>query len=243
MVALRNVSKVYVQGVALHPTNLMVQQGSTTVLIGPSGCGKSTLLRLMIGLLKPSTGSIVFDQQNLEDQDIRAVRRRVGYVIQDGGLFPHLTAWENVTLMARHLGFDRAWIEHKAEALRTLTALPEACLTRYPVRLSGGERQRVSLMRALFLDPDLLLFDEPVGALDPMIRFGLQHDLKAIFGELKKTVVLVTHDMAEAAFFGDVIVLMRAGRVVQQGALDDLLGNPAEPFVGEFIRAQRGIVV
>ncbi len=243
MIALRNVSKVYAQSVALHPTDLTIQQESTTVLIGPSGCGKSTLLRLMVGLLKPSTGSIVFDQQDLNDQDIRAVRRRIGYVIQDGGLFPHLTAWDNVTLMARHLKFDRAWIDHRVEVLRTLTALPEACLARYPARLSGGERQRVSLMRALLLDPDLLLFDEPLGALDPMIRFGLQNDLKAIFGELKKTVVLVTHDMAEAAFFGVVIVLMRSGRVVQQGTLDDLLGSPAEPFVGEFIRAQRGIAV
>ena len=224
MIALRNVSKVYAQSVALHPTDLTIQQESTTVLIGPSGCGKSTLLRL-------------------NDQDIRAVRRRIGYVIQDGGLFPHLTAWDNVTLMARHLKFDRAWIDHRVEVLRTLTALPEACLARYPARLSGGERQRVSLMRALLLDPDLLLFDEPLGALDPMIRFGLQNDLKAIFGELKKTVVLVTHDMAEAAFFGVVIVLMRSGRVVQQGTLDDLLGSPAEPFVGEFIRAQRGIAV
>jgi len=170
---------------------------------------------------------------------IRSLRKKMGYVIQDGGLFPHLTARDNVTLMARYLKWDRGSIAQRLRELTDITRFPADGLDRFPAQLSGGERQRVSLMRALMLDPDVLLMDEPLGALDPMIRRELQTDLKRIFHTLKKTVVLVTHDLGEAAFFGDVIVLLREGRIVQQGTLDDLLDSPAEPFVTHFINAQR----
>jgi osmoprotectant transport system ATP-binding protein len=209
------------------------------VLLGPSGCGKTTLLKLMLGLLAPDRGEVRFRGAAVAPEHVDELRHRAGYVIQEGGLFPHLTARDNVALMARHLRRDRAWIERRIAELRDLAQLPGESLARFPAGLSGGQRQRVALMRALMLDPDVLLLDEPLGALDPMTRHRLQVDLKAIFGRLARTVVLVTHDMHEAAWFADEIVLMRAGRVVQRGALEDLLQRPAEDFVTEFIHAQR----
>jgi osmoprotectant transport system ATP-binding protein len=163
----------------------------------------------------------------------------MGYVIQEGGLFPHLTVRSNVTVMARWLRRDAAWIDNRLGELAQLVRLPPQLMTRFPAELSGGQRQRVSLMRALMLDPDLLLLDEPLAALDPMIRYELQQELKAIFVELGKTVVMVTHDIAEAAFFGQTLVLMRDGRIVQTGTLRELAQSPAEPFVEQFISAQR----
>jgi osmoprotectant transport system ATP-binding protein len=212
------------------------------VLIGPSGCGKSTLLRLMIGLIVPDEGAVRFDGTRLARQSIRAARHRMGYVIQEGGLFPHLTGRANAALLARHLGWSAARIDDRLAELADLVQLPPDRLGQYPTELSGGQRQRVSLMRALMLDPDVLLLDEPLGALDPMIRADLQSDLRDIFRTLGKTVVLVTHDMGEAGYFADRIVLLRDGRVVQTGPLDDLVERPAEPFVEAFIRAQRQTV-
>ena len=240
MLELQEVSKRFGDQVAVEPLSLKIAQAATTVLIGPSGCGKSTLIRLMIGLLAPDTGSVIFDGESLATADLPAVRRRMGYVVQEGGLFPHLTARRNVTLMARHLGWDPGRIESRVAELATLTHLPLDALERYPVQLSGGQRQRVSLMRALMLDPEVLLLDEPLGALDPMIRAELQDELREIFRTLHKTVILVTHDMGEAGYIGDTIVLMREGRIVQQGGLRDLVETPAEEFVHRFVRAQRG---
>ncbi len=239
MLALQGIAKHYGGITALHPTDLMPMPGKTTVLIGPSGCGKSTLLRLMIGLIRPDAGVVRFDGVVLGPENVRAVRQRMGYVIQEGGLFPHLTARDNVTLMARHLGWEPARLDARVAELAMLAQLPEDRLAQYPVQLSGGQRQRVGLMRALMLDPDVLLLDEPLGALDPMIRSGLQADLRTIFRQLQKTVVLVTHDMGEAGYFGDTIVLLRDGSIVQQGALRDLVSTPADPFVEAFINAQR----
>jgi osmoprotectant transport system ATP-binding protein len=239
MLVLDNVSKSFGAKQALAPTSLSPALGKTTVLIGPSGCGKSTLLRLMIGLITPDAGVVLFDGAPLTADNIDAIRHRIGYVIQDGGLFPHLTARANVALLPRYLKRDAAWIEQRIVELAALVRISAETLTHYPSGLSGGERQRVALMRALMLDPQVLLLDEPLAALDPIIRRGLQTELKEIFARLKKTVVLVTHDLHEAAWFGDEIVLMRDGRVVQRGALDDLLSRPAEPFVSEFVHAQR----
>jgi osmoprotectant transport system ATP-binding protein len=179
------------------------------------------------------------DGEALRRDNLNHLRHRMGYVIQDGGLFPHLTAGENVALLARHLRRPAPWIATRVARLAELMRLPPAVLERFPSDLSGGQRQRVSLMRALMLDPPVLLLDEPFGALDPITRFELQGELKQVFAELHKTVVLVTHDMDEAAYFGDVIVLLREGRVVQAGTLQELLRQPAEPYVLDFIRAQR----
>jgi osmoprotectant transport system ATP-binding protein len=239
MLELRNVSKQFGDLQALAPTSLAFRPGGTTALLGPSGCGKSTLLRIIVGLLAPDDGEILFNKQPVTPQNLRDVRRRMGYVIQDGGLFPHLSIRDNLTLMARHLKWDAARVEQKLAELLAITHLPEASLDRFPTQISGGQRQRVSLMRALFLDPDVVLLDEPMGALDPLIRNDLQRDLKAIFSQLKKTVVLVTHDIGEAGFLADEIVLLKEGRICQQGSLEDLVHRPADEFVTRFINAQR----
>ena len=153
-------------------------------------------------------------------------------------LFPHLSAAHNVALLARHLGWDETRVTARLDELADLARFPVDCFDRFPAQLSSGERQRVSLMRALMLDPDVLLLDEPLGSLDPIVRSELQSDLRDIFRTLNKTVVLVTHDMGEAGFFGHVIVLMRQGRIVQQGTLSQLINEPADDFVERFIRAQ-----
>ena len=239
MFELTGVSKIYGRQQALCPTDLVIPPGRTTVLIGPSGCGKSTLLRLMIGLIRPDTGSVRFNGTDITTANVQQLRWRMGYVVQDGGLFPHLTAGSNVTLMARYLGWSVQRIETRLAKLAELTQFPADGLLRYPSQLSGGQRQRVSLMRALMLDPDVLLLDEPLGALDPIIRSELQTDLRRIFEAIAKTVVLVTHDLGEAGFLGDVIVLLRTGKIVQQGKLADFVQAPADPFVSRFINAQR----
>jgi osmoprotectant transport system ATP-binding protein len=239
LVQLLGVSKSYDGSVALYPTDLSFERGQITVLIGPSGCGKSTLLRLIIHLLEPDTGRIAFDGSAISADNITKLRHRIGYVIQDGGLFPHLTARDNVLLMSRHLGRPAAETNSRLEELAALTRVPTNALSRYPGELSGGQRQRVSLMRALALSPELLLLDEPLGALDPLVRAALQRDLKEIFQRLQQTAILVTHDLAEGAYLADRIVLMNEGRVVQQGSLTDLRDHPANGFVTEFINAQR----
>ncbi|AMV26303.1 Glycine betaine/carnitine/choline transport ATP-binding protein OpuCA [Gemmata sp. SH-PL17] len=240
MFALNDVSKVFARRAALGPLSLNVPAGQTTVLIGPSGCGKSTLLRLLIGLFAPDTGAVYFDGERVTPATARAIRLRVGYVIQDGGLFPHLTARGNVTLMARHLGRPRDTIEARVNELAELTRFPLDGLDRYPHQLSGGQRQRVGLMRALMLNPDALLLDEPLGALDPLVRAELQAELRDIFRALAKTVVMVTHDLGEATFFADRVVLLRDGRIVQEGSPADLWHRAADPFVTRFVQAQRG---
>src|SRR3989440_9779176 len=243
LVKLVDVSKRYADAPALHATNLSVERGKTTVLIGPSGCGKSTLLRLIIRLLDPDAGAIRFDGVPITPANISELRRRIGYVIQDGGLFPHLTARKNVLLMAAHLKKPAGELQRRLEELCALPRFPEAALDRYPIELSGGQRQRISLMRALMLSPELLLLDEPLGALDPLVRAALQKDLKEIFARLKQTALLVTHDLAEGAYLGDEIVLMNEGCIVQQGSIVDLREHPASSFVSEFINAQRGLAL
>lgn len=243
LVKLVGVSKHYAGDTALHSINLSVERAKTTVLIGPSGCGKSTLLRLIIRLIEPDSGSIEFNGQRMTSDTIGNLRRRIGYVIQEGGLFPHLTARSNVLLMARHIGKSADEMQNRLAELCELTRFSVSLLSRYPVELSGGQRQRVGLMRALMLSPELLLLDEPLGALDPLVRASLQKDLKEIFTRLQQTVLFVTHDLAEAIYFGDEIVLMNDGRIVQKGSVTDLREKPADPFVSEFINAQRGVTL
>jgi osmoprotectant transport system ATP-binding protein len=239
MLQLRSVSKRFGNVQALQPGDLTIRSHATTVLIGPSGCGKSTLLRLMIGLIWPDSGSVIFEEMPLTPNTVLQIRQHMGYVLQDGGLFPHLTARRNATVMARYLGWSRERCAMRLKELSELTRFPADALDRYPAQLSGGQRQRVSLMRGLMLDPDLLLLDEPLGALDPLFRSELQTDLRRIFQTLNKTVVLVTHDLAEAVFFGDEIVLLRDGRLVQRGTFEALVHAPADAFVTQFIHSQR----
>jgi osmoprotectant transport system ATP-binding protein len=236
MFQLRGVKKSWGTQLAVE-VDLDLPRGKTTVLLGPSGCGKSTLLRLCMGLLAPDAGEIRFDGAPLD----RDARRRIGYVIQEGGLFPHLTAVENVQLAARDR--PRADVDARVAMLAELVQLPPALLSRYPLELSGGQRQRVSLMRALVLDPEALLLDEPFGALDPIIRAELQQDLKRIAQRLAKTIVMVTHDLGDAATLADEVILLRTGHVVQRGPLRALFEQPADPFVTQFIEAQRAPLV
>ena len=236
-VEFHGVAKRYAGVEALKATTLSLGRG-VSVLLGPTGSGKSTLLRLMTGLSRPSEGEVRLWGERVTPESIGPLRRRIGYVIQEGGLFPHLTAEQNVTLAARYFGWERARIERRLGELIELTHFPHDGMSRFPAQLSGGQRQRVSLMRALMLGPELLLLDEPLGALDPMIRADLRADLRAIFKALGQTVVLVTHDLAEAEFFADRVVLLRDGAVVQQGPLQDLVDRPAEEFVTRFVRAQ-----
>ncbi len=246
MFELRAVDKLHGATRVLARLSLATRRGHTTALIGPSGSGKSTILRLMLGLWRADAGEVLFDGAPVERAGAGALeqRRRVGYVIQEGGLFPHMSARDNVALVARWRGRDSpAAIEARLRELAELTRLPHELLGRFPAELSGGQRQRVGLMRALMLDPDALLLDEPLGALDPLIRADLQQDLKDIFNSLGKTVVLVTHDLAEAAFFADHIVLLRGGAIAQQGSIEDLMERPVDDFVTRFVHAQRTVTL
>jgi osmoprotectant transport system ATP-binding protein len=238
MFRLDSVFKSYGGERALDGVSLTITPGETTALIGPSGGGKSTLFGLLTGLIKPDAGVVYFRDQDISRGSIREVRQCIGYVIQDGGLFPHLTGRANVSLMAAHLGWSRSKIALRVDELLNLTQLSPEVLARYPVEMSGGQRQRVALVRALMLDADVLLLDEPLGALDPIIRAELQQELAKIFRRLRKTTVLITHDLAEAAFFANRIALLRHGRVVQTGSISELQDNPADDFVRQFVRAQ-----
>jgi osmoprotectant transport system ATP-binding protein len=235
---LSRVCKRYAGAEGVGPLDLAISEGSTTVLLGTSGAGKSTLLKLLNGLVLPDTGEVLFRGRPLAP----ALRLQMGYVVQGGGLFPHLTASDNVALVARWLGWKAARVEARLRELAELVRLPFDSLARFPAQLSGGQSQRVGLMRALMLDASVLLLDEPLGALDPITRFDLQHDLRDVFRRLGKTVAIVTHDLAEAESFGGTVLLLHEGQVVQQGAIDDLIRAPATPFVARFVQAQRGPV-
>lgn len=246
MLALENVGKRFGDRWAVRGVSLATQPGRTIALIGPSGCGKSTLLRTLIGLETPTEGRVLLDDSPVATPadcpaDWRAVRARTGYVIQEGGLLPHLTAHRNVTLPLRGPAGGRV---PASDIEARVTELAEACrldpdmLTRFPAQLSGGQRQRVALMRALVARPDVLLLDEPLGALDPEIRAELQAELKGLFERLRVAVVLVTHDLAEAAYLADEILLLRDGTIVQRGSFDELRTRPADTFVERFVAAQ-----
>jgi osmoprotectant transport system ATP-binding protein len=235
VIAVEGVEKSYEGRRVLGPLSLEIPTGMRLAVVGPSGCGKSTLLRVVLGLVKPDRGRVVIAGEVMSDANKLAVRRRIGYVVQDGGLFPHLTAERNVTLVARHLGWDEARMRKRVGELAAMTGIDERALTRWPLQLSGGQRQRIGVMRALFLDPDVVLMDEPLGALDPITRRKLQAELSTLFRSLKKTVMLVTHDVPEAAFLAEEAVVMRAGNVVQRGAIDAMARAPADEFVRDLL--------
>jgi len=200
MLELKNITKTYGNKKVLRHISLNIATGKTVSLIGPSGCGKSTLLRIMVGLVEPDSGLVTYDGSRLTPDNINEIRHNIGYVIQEGGLFPHLSAGKNVTLAAEFLGRAPGKIQNRVQELSDLVNIEQSLLLRQPEYLSGGQRQRISLMRALMLDPDFLLLDEPLGSIDPLVRYELQKDLKFIFSKLNKTVILVTHDLGEAAY-------------------------------------------
>jgi osmoprotectant transport system ATP-binding protein len=238
MITVRHVSKRFGAAVALDDVSLEVAPGTTHVLLGSSGSGKSTLLRVILGLVAADAGEARIDGAPVTPASRHHLVGRVGYVVQEGGLYPHLTVEENVGLPAEPVGWPRARTRARVRTLAGLAGFDDGMLRRYPAELSGGQRQRVGLMRALLLDPPGLLLDEPLGALDPIVRAGLQGELRDLFARLGKSVLLVTHDIREAVLLGACITMLHAGRVVQQGTFADLVHKPADPFVTEFLGAQ-----
>jgi osmoprotectant transport system ATP-binding protein len=241
MLELQNISKTFEDRSVLADVNLMVPKGATHALIGSSGSGKTTLLRITLGLIPFDKGYVKINDQALLSFTPVEWADRIGYVPQDGGLFPHISAKNNIALIARLRGWRKSRIDGRVEELRKLVDLDAEILTRFPREMSGGQKQRVSIMRAAMMDPAVMLLDEPMAALDPLIRRSLQQELKSIFQRLNKTVLLVTHDLGEAVYLAEQITLLHEGRVVQAGSYRDLLLQPATPFVSQFINAQRSL--
>ena len=237
MIELEAVRKVYPDGhVALREVSLVIERGTTLALLGPSGCGKTTTLKLINRLLEPSSGHVRIDGRDSLDVDPIALRRGIGYVVQDAGLFPHLTALGNVEIVPRLLGWPPERRASRARELFELVGLDFAEIAgRYPSQLSGGQRQRVGLARALAADPPILLMDEPFGALDPITRRRLREEFVALKKRLRKTVVLVTHDVEEAFQLAERVAVMDGGAVVQLGTPDEIRAAPASPFVADFV--------
>jgi osmoprotectant transport system ATP-binding protein len=235
MIAITNVVKRFAGHTAVDNVSLNVRKGETLVLLGTSGCGKTTTLRMINRLIEPSSGSIRVNGTDVSQQPGPDLRRRIGYVIQDGGLFPHYTIAEAIATVPKLIGWSPDQIQERIRELMVKLQLPESVLNRYPAELSGGQRQRVGLARALAVRPPVVLMDEPFGALDPYTR---RHVRRELFGlnELKETtVVLVTHDVGEALELADRIALMDKGRIVQIGPPDELLNHPANEFVNDFL--------
>ncbi|MDQ1681292.1 MAG: osmoprotectant transport system ATP-binding protein [Frankiaceae bacterium] len=243
MIRFVDVSKKYGTGAAaVDGVTLDVPRGSLVALVGPSGCGKTTTLKMVNRLIEPTSGQLLVDGQDVMTADVVALRRRIGYVIQSSGLFPHRTVADNVATVLTLLGWDARRRRARVLELLDLVGLDATTFaTRYPHELSGGQRQRVGVARALAADPPLLLMDEPFAALDPLVRERLQVEFARLQRDLGKTVLFVTHDIEEAIRLGDHIAVMNAGHVEQYAAPDDLLAAPATEFVAEFLGGERAL--
>jgi len=240
MIRFENVSKSYRRGHAvLRGLNLEIAEREFAVLIGPSGCGKSTTLSLVNRLIAPTAGAVLMDGADTAEMDPVMLRRRIGFVFQSIGLFPHLSVAENIGITPRLLGWPTQEISARIRELMEMVRLPFAYAERLPRHLSGGEQQRVGLARALAARPKIMLMDEPFGALDPLVRDELGAEYRAIHDRLGPTTILVTHDMTEALLLADDIVVMRQGEIVQRGSPRDLLGSPADDFVRSMIESPR----
>ncbi|WP_406364959.1 ABC transporter ATP-binding protein [Streptomyces sp. NBC_00645] len=243
MIAIEDVSKRYADGtVAVDRLSLQIPNHSITVLVGPSGCGKTTTLRMINRMVEPSSGTIRVNGEDIRSRPVNALRRSMGYVIQNAGLFQHRTILDNIATVPRLLGWSKQRARDRAAELMERVGLDPAMARRYPYQLSGGQQQRVGVARALASDPPVLLMDEPFSAVDPVVRRGLQEELLRIQGELGKAIVFVTHDMDEAITIGDRIAVLRTGgKLAQFAAPDEILSSPADAFVEQFLGADRGI--
>jgi osmoprotectant transport system ATP-binding protein len=244
MITLEGVSKNYGDGnVAVGNLSLEIGDGELAVLVGPSGCGKTTTLRMINRLIEPTSGRILIGGENVLTKDPVQMRRGIGYVIQQGGLFPHRRVFDNVAVVPRLLGWDSSRIQSRVNELLELVGLdPQSYRRRFPHELSGGERQRVGVARALGADPPVLLMDEPFAAVDPVTRQRLQNQFLDLQKQLKKSIVFVTHDIDEAAKLGDRIAVLSKGGVLEQyDTPAEILGRPQTPFVADFVGADRGV--
>jgi osmoprotectant transport system ATP-binding protein len=243
VIRLEQLTKVYGRTVAVDHLDLDVADGELCVLVGPSGCGKTTTMKMINRLVEPTSGRILLDGEDVTHVDPVKLRRRIGYVIQQVGLFPHLTIADNVATVPRLLGWDKAKVKARVGELLDLVGLPPGQFAkRYPNQLSGGQRQRVGVARALGADPPVLLMDEPFGAIDPITRGRLQEEFLRLQREVRKTIVFVTHDVEEAVHLGDRIAILREGGVLAQyDTPANILGHPASPFVADFVGADRGL--
>ncbi|KYC99221.1 MULTISPECIES: betaine/proline/choline family ABC transporter ATP-binding protein [Bacillus] len=240
MLTLENVSKTYKGGKkAVNSINLNIAKGEFICFIGPSGCGKTTTMKMINRLIEPTEGRILIEGRNIMEQDPVELRRSIGYVIQQIGLFPHMTIQQNITLVPKLLKHPAKERKERARELLKLVDMGPEYLDRYPHELSGGQQQRIGVLRALAAEPPLILMDEPFGALDPITRDSLQEEFKKLKKTLHKTIVFVTHDMDEAIKLADRIVILKAGEIVQAGTPDDILRFPANEFVEEFIGKER----
>ncbi len=240
----RDVTKRYpgTEKAALENLSFTVPAGEVCVLVGPSGCGKTTAMRLVNRMIDLTSGDILIDGNSVMQQEPTDLRREIGYVIQQIGLFPHLSINSNISVVPRLLGWDKRRCATRAAELLDLIGLPEEMGTRYPSQLSGGQRQRVGVARALAADPPLMLMDEPFGAIDPINRDRLQNEFLRLQREIRKTIVFVTHDIDEAIKMGDKIAILReGGDLVQYDSPDNILANPADDFVAQFVGADRGL--
>ena len=229
-------------GAAVDRLSLTVPAGEICVLVGPSGGGKTTALRLVNRLIELTSGDIRIDGTSIREQNLVQLRRGIGYVIQQVGLFPHMTIEANIGTVPRLYGRSRSWIHTRSQELLDLVGLDQSYGKRYPAQLSGGERQRVGLARALAGDPPLMLMDEPFGAIDPIVRARLQDEFLRLQLEVRKTVVFVTHDIDEAIKIGDrIAILRRGGRLAQYDTPKAILEQPADEFVAEFVGADRAL--
>lgn len=238
MIEIQGVSKSFDKAEVIKRFSLIINRGEIHVLLGASGSGKTTLLRMIGGVTTPDQGHIYIQGRNISTLNVRERTTRLSYITQEGGLFPHLSAGDNILLPARVRQIDEKECLKKMNKLAQMVDLDLSFLEKFPHELSGGQRQRVALMRGLILDPEIVLLDEPLSALDPIVRASLQKELHQIFKKLDKTVILVTHDIQEAAFLGDQITLLNEGRVVQTSNFKELYHEPKDPFVHEFLRAQ-----
>jgi osmoprotectant transport system ATP-binding protein len=239
MIEIENVTKSLGRNLVLSNLSFQVPRGKTLSLLGLSGSGKTTALKLICGLYLPDEGRVRLNGREILPAEWTEERKSLGYVIQGGGLFPHLTAFENLWLVAKEAGWDMEKTRNRVHQLAEMTKIQEDILNQYPRELSGGQRQRIGLMRALLLDPPILLLDEPMGALDPITRGELQDELKELFHRLNKTVLLVTHDLIEAGYLADRILLLSQGRILQSGSLEELVDRPADDFVRRFVHSYR----
>jgi osmoprotectant transport system ATP-binding protein len=239
MIKVENITKAFGGFTAVDHVSFTVQEGETLVLLGRSGCGKTTLLKMINRLIEPSSGDIYIGGENISRRRPEELRKKIGYVFQNTGLFPHYTIAENIAIVPRLLGWDKERIQQRTVSLMEKLHLLVEYLRYYPQQLSGGQQQRVGLARALAADAPVLLMDEPFGALDPITRASVKKDFKRLDELKNKTIVLVTHDVQEAFELGDRICLMDKGRIVQAGNAEDLLFRPSEDYVREFFEDQR----